>query len=64
MNSGHDVLNAKNVRLALDQSIGTLANSKSSVLIVNHENGNIGKAKIKDVSRYHFFKIEKDSDAF
>ena len=64
VNSGNDVLNAKDVKLALDRSIGALSNSKSSVVTINHANGSIGKAKIKDISRYHFFKVEEESNSF
>ena len=30
-------------------------------MTVNQNNGSIGRAKIKDISRYHFFKVEEDS---
>ena len=63
VNSGNDVVNAKDVKLALDRSIRALCNSKSSVVTVNQNNGSIGKAKIKDISRYHFFKIDEDSNS-
>ena len=56
VNSGN-VLNAKNVKFTLDHSTGALSNSKSSVVTVNHANEGIGKAEIKDISRYHFSKV-------
>ena len=64
VSSGNDVLNAKDVKLALDCSIGSLSNNRSSVVTVSHANGSIGKAKIKDISQYHFFKVEEESNSF
>ena len=52
------------MKFALDYSIGALPDSKSSVVAVNRANGSIGKAKIKDISRYHFFKVEEKSNTF
>ena len=35
VNSGNDVVNAKDVKLVLDRSVGALSNSKSSVIEIN-----------------------------
>ena len=62
VNSGNDVVNAKDVKLALDHSVGALCNSKSSVIEINQKTENMGAAKIKDISRYHFFEVEEEAD--
>ena len=64
VHSGNDVVNAKDVKLASDRSVGALCNSKSSVIEVNRNTGNMGTAKIKDVTRYHFFKVEVESNCY
>ena len=60
VHSGNDVVNAKDVKRAVDRSVGALCNSKSSVIEVNRNTGNTGTAKIKDVSRYHFLKLKEN----
>ena len=43
---------------ALDNSSGSLRNSKASVISVDASKGNLEKAKIPNISHYHYFKPE------
>ena len=54
-------MNAKDVKLALDRSVSALCNSKSSVIEINRKTENMGAAKIKEVSHYHFFEVEEEA---
>ena len=52
------VLNAIKIKEALDNSSGSLRNSKASVISVDASKGNLEKAKISNTSYYHYFKPE------
>ena len=58
VNEGHNVLNAIQIKEALDNSSGSLRNSKASIISVDASKGNLEKAKIPNISRYHYFKPE------
>ena len=59
LNEENDVLNACDIKEALDTSVGALINSKTSVMSVNLSEGHMEKAKIPKISRYHYFKPEE-----
>ena len=59
VNEGYDVLNACDIKEALDTSVGALINGKTSVISVNLSEGHMEKAKIPNISRYHYFKPEE-----
>ena len=56
VNEGNDVLNAIEIKMALDKSVGSLRNSKTSVISVDASGGHMEKAKIQNISRHHYFK--------
>ena len=58
VNEGHNVLNAIQIKEALDNSSGSLRNSRASVISVEASKGNLEKSKIPNISRYHYFKPE------
>ena len=60
MNSGKDVLNAEDIKEALDSTSGTLPNTNTSVVKVMPNDGSIDKARIDNITRYHRFKVEED----
>ena len=60
VNSGKDVLNAEDIREALDSTPSTLPNTKTSVVKVMPNDGSTYKARIDNITRYHYFKVEKD----
>ena len=60
VNNGNDVLKATDVKFAPDNSVGALNNSMSAVISVDSELGSMEKAKISDVSRYHYFDVEEE----
>ena len=60
MNEGHDVTDAVSVKEAIDAPPGILKNSKSCVIELDYNNIELGKAKIKDISRYHYFEFEEN----
>ena len=47
------------IKEALDTSVGALINSKTSVISVNLSEGHMEKAKIPNISQYHYFKPEE-----
>ena len=59
VNEGNDVLNAIDIKEALDKSVGSLRNSKTSVISVDASGGHMEKAKFQNISRYHFLKPEE-----
>ena len=59
VNSGHDVIDAVNVKEAVDAPPGIVKNSKSCVIELDYNNIELEKVKIRDVSRYHYFKVEE-----
>ena len=58
VNERNDVLNVIDIKAALDKSVGSLRNSKASVISVDALGGHMEKAKIQN-SRYHYFKPEE-----
>ena len=54
-----NVLNAIDIKEALGKSVGSLRNSKTSVIFVDASGGHMEKAKIQNISRYHYFKREE-----
>ena len=46
------------IKEALDNSSGSLRNSKASVISVDASKGNLEKAKIPSISHCHYFKPE------
>ena len=46
------------IKEALDNSSGSLRNSKASVISVFASKGNLEKPKIPNISHYHYFKLE------
>ena len=58
VNEGHNDLNAIQIKEALDNSSGSLRNSKASVISVDASESNLEKAKIPNIGRYHYFKPE------
>ena len=46
------------IKESLDNSSGSLRNSKASVISVDASEGNLEKAKIPNISHYHYFKPE------
>ena len=55
-----DVLNAEDIKEALDSTSGTLPSTKTSVVKVIPNDGSIDKARIDNITRYHYFKAEED----
>ena len=60
MNEGHNVTDAVSIKEAIDAPLGILKNSKSSVVEQDYNNMDLGEAKIKDISRYHYFEFEEN----
>ena len=60
MNEGHDVTDAVSVKEAIDAPPGILKNSKSCVIELDYNNIKLGKAKIRDTMRYHYFEFEEN----
>ena len=60
VNEGHDVTDAVSVKEGIDASPGILKNSKSCVIELDYNNLELGKAKTKDISRYHYFEFEEN----
>ena len=60
VNIGKDVLNAEDIKEALDSTPSTLPNTKTSVVKVMPNDGSIDKARIDNITRYHYFKVEED----
>ena len=51
VNSGKDVLNAEDIKEALDSTPSTLPNSKTSVVKVMPNDGSIDKARIDNITK-------------
>ena len=60
MNTGKDVLNAEDIKQTLDSTPSTLPNTKTSVVKVMPNDGSIDKARIDNITRYHYFKVEEE----
>ena len=52
-------MNATDIKKALDKSVGSLRNSKTSVIYVDASGGDMEKGKIQTISRYHYFRPEE-----
>ena len=60
VNEGHDVTDAVSVIEAIDAPLAIPKNSKSCVIELDYNNMELGKAKIKDISRCHYFEFEEN----
>ena len=59
-NEGHDVTDAVSVKETIDAPLGILKNRRSCVIEPEYNNMELGKAKIKDISRCHHFEFEEN----